>query len=217
MRLRIARLTGKEAAETIPHPIDPSRRLAMTPFKLAVAAAVAAFLAFSHAGIAQEKGAKGGLAKQDRQAMTKMAQMDMAEIEAGKLAAQNGASPEVKKYGEHMVQEHTKMLEEGKKLAQAKGITPPATPDKKHQQAAKKLQQQSGEAFDREYISQMVKDHEEALKLAEKTAKDAKDPELKAHAQKGAPHIKEHLEQARKLHASLGSSAGASGAKRERK
>ena len=34
----------------------------------------------------------------------------------------------------------------------------------------------------------MVQDHEEALKLAEKTAKGAKDPELKAHAEKGAPH-----------------------------
>lgn len=157
------------------------------------------------------------LAKQDRQAMMKMAQTDMAEIAAGKMAAEKASSPEVKKYAEHMVEAHTKMLEEGKKLAQMKGVTPPAGPDKKHQASAKKLQQHSGEAFDRQYMEQMVKDHEDALKLVEKTAKDAKDPDLKAQAQKGAPHIKEHLQQARKLHASLGSSAGSSGAKESTK
>lgn len=201
----------------------------MTSFKLIVAGAAAAFLAVPYVqaqtserdkSAAREKSAQmkdragksDQMAKQDRQAMTKMAQTDMAEIEAGKMAMQKASSPEVKKYAEHMVQAHTKMLEEGKKLAQAKGVTPPAGPDKKHQAAAKKLGQQSGEAFDRQYMEQMVKDHEDALKLVEKTAKDAKDPDLKAQAQKGAPHIKEHLAQARKLHASLGSSAGSSGA-----
>jgi putative membrane protein len=188
----------------------------MTAFKFTLAAAAAAFLAWSQAGVAQEKKASQ-VAKQDRQAMMRLAQADMAEVAAGKLAAGKASSPEVKKFGEHMVEEHSKMLEEGKKIAEAKGVKPPAAPDKKHQAALKKLEQQSGEEFDRQFMAQMVKDHEDALKLAEKTAKDAKDPELKAHAQKGAPHIKEHLAQARKLHASLGSSAGSSGAKRDAK
>jgi putative membrane protein len=124
------------------------------------------------------------------------------------VAAQKTSNPEVKKYGEHMVKEHTRMLEEGSKVAQAKGVKPPAGPDKKHQSAVKKLQELSGEEFDRRYMAQMVKDHEDALELAEKTAKDAKDAEVKAHAQKGAPHIKEHLAMARKLHQSLSASAG---------
>lgn len=188
----------------------------MTAFKLTTAALIAIFLAWSQAGVAQQK-KPGQLAKQDSQALMRLAQSDMAEIAAGKMAAQKASSPEVKKFGEHMVEEHTQMLEEGRKIAEAKGVQPPAPPDKKHQAALKKLEQQSGEAFDRQFMTQMVKDHEDALKLAEKTAKDANDPQLKAHAEKGAPHIKEHLQQARKLHASLGSSAGSSGAKRDAK
>ena len=177
-----------------------------------VLAASAAMLAFCLPTLnAQEKSAKSetsakkanGLSKDDLQALRKFAQADMAEIEAGKVAAQKASHPEVKKYGEHMVQEHTKMLDEGKKLAQAKGVKPPAAPEKKHQDALKKLQGAEGEDFDRRYMRQMVRDHQEVLKLAEKTAKDAKDPELKAHAQKGMPHIKEHLESARKIEASL--------------
>lgn len=141
--------------------------------------------------------------KRDMQTMSRMAQADMAEIAAGRLAAQKASSEEVKKYGQHMVDEHSKMLDEGKQLAQSKGVKPPAGPDKKHQSALKKLQGLSGAQFDRQYMDQMVKDHQEVLKLAQKAAKEAKDPEVKAHAEKGAPHIQEHLDQAKKIQTSL--------------
>lgn len=187
----------------------------MKVFRLAVAAAVSSFLvAGSPPAMGQDKAGKqdgkasrqdGKISKQDMNAMQKLAQSDMAEIETGKVAAQKATSPEVKKYAEKMVEDHSKMLEEGKKTAQDKGATPPSGPDKKHQAALKKLQGMSGAEFDRQYINQMVRDHQEALKVAEKAAKDAKDPDLKAHAEKGAPHIKQHLEEARKLQASLGS------------
>jgi putative membrane protein len=183
----------------------------MTYFRWFIAAASAAFLVLTiHPLQAQDK-AKGeksakkaqGISKSDMQAMQKLAQADMAEIEAGKVAMQKASSSEVKKFGEHMVQEHSKMLDEGKKLAQSKGVKPPAATDKKHQEALKKLEALSGEDFDRRYMQQMVKDHEDVLKLAQKTAKDAKDPDLKSHVEKGTPHIKEHLDQARKIQASF--------------
>jgi putative membrane protein len=147
------------------------------------------------------------LSKQEVQALTRLAQADLAEIEAGKLAAQKASSPDVKKYGEHMVEEHSKMLEEGKKVAEAKGVKPPAAPDKKHQDALKKLQSLSGAEFDRQYVRQMVKDHSEVLELAQKTARNAKDPDLKAHVEEGTPHVKDHLKKALELQASLGSAS----------
>jgi putative membrane protein len=190
----------------------------MSSLKSLAAAAAAALLALTiPAAYAQEKAAKersaskkssGQLAKNDLQSFRKMAQADMAEVAAGKVAAEKAQSPEVKKYAQHMVDEHSKMLEEGKQLAQSKGVTPPAQPEKKHQAALQKLQKASGADFDRQYMQQMVKDHQEVLKVAEKTAKDAKDAQLKAHAQKGVPHIKEHLAQARKISESLGAGAG---------
>jgi len=141
--------------------------------------------------------------KHDLQALSRMAQADMAEIATGKLAAQKASSDEVRKFGQHMVDEHTKMLDEGKQVAQSRGVKPPAGPDKKHQSAMKKLQGLSGAEFDRRYMDQMVKDHQEVLKLAQKEAKDGKDPEVKAHAEKGAPHIQQHLDEAKKIQASL--------------
>ena len=47
---------------------------------------------------------------------------------------------------------------------------------------ADKLSKLSGKDFDKEYISDMVDDHEKDVKEFEKASKDAKDPDLKAWA-----------------------------------
>jgi len=173
---------------------------AMTRTRLLLTTFVLLFLvAFVRSVHAQD----AKMAKQDVQALSRLAQADMAEIAAGKLAAQKASNGEVKKFGEHMVQDHTTMLDEGKKLAQSKGVKPPADTDSKHRGALKKLGGLSGAEFDRQYMQQMVKDHEEVLQLAQKTAKGAKDPDVKAHAEKGAPHIQEHLDAAKKILSSL--------------
>ncbi len=52
-------------------------------------------------------------------------------------------------------------------------------------------------------MTQMVKDHEDALKLVQDTAKNAKDAALKADAEKTAPVIQKHLEEAKRIAASL--------------
>ncbi len=184
-----------------------------------LALAVAATPAIAQTGSSQASGSQssgsksssaGKMAKQDMDALAKLAQADMAEIDAGKLASQKASNPDVKKYGQHMVDEHTKMLEEGKKIAQAKGAKPPASADSKHRAALKKLQGLSGDEFDRAYMKQMVSDHQEVLKLAQKTAKDTKDAELKAHVEKGTPHIQEHLDMAKKLASSTSSKSASS-------
>ena len=93
-----------------------------------------------------------------------------------------------------------------KQMAQAKEVTLPAAAKPKHQTAMKKLQDLSGDEFDRAYMTQMVKDHGETLTLVQKTAKQAKDDELKAAAKKAEPAIRQHLDTAQKL-------AGLAGAK----
>lgn len=186
----------------------------MHAFKLIVAAAAAAFLAFSGTAFSQDK-SKGKLSKADQTALTRLAQADRAEIAAGNLALKNASSLEVKQYGEHMVKEHTRMLEAGSQIAKAKGVKPPAGTDKKHQAALKNLQKLKGAEFDKAFVAQMVKDHQQALSLAQKTADSAKDADLKAHASQGVAHIKEHLQRAQQLQASLGgASAGSSAAKK---
>jgi putative membrane protein len=142
---------------------------------------------------------KGGLAGEDRKFFQEMAQANMAEVETGKLAQQKASSEEVKKFAEHMVQDHGKMLQEQQTMAKAKGVSLPKQPKKEHQSALKKLQNASGEQFDRAYMEQMVKDHEKTLKLLQDASKKAKDPQLKQAAEKATPDVEKHLQMAKQI------------------
>lgn len=67
----------------------------------------------------------------------------------------------------------------------------------------KKLESASGAEFDTRFMTRMAKDHEHALKLVQNTAKNAKHPGLKADAEKSVPVIQKHLEEAKRIAASL--------------
>ncbi len=170
----------------------------------AAAVATAALVAYMQSPVAQEaKKEKATLQKQDAKMMREIAQADLAEVQAGKLGASKASSAEVKKFAQHMVDDHGKHLSEARSMAKTKGVQLPSAPAKKHQQAMKKLESASGAEFDKVFMQQMVKDHEEALKLVQNTAKNAKDPQLKADAEKTAPVIEKHLEEAKRIAASL--------------
>ena len=180
--------------------------------KLTVALFSVFTLAFASPAFAQEakkdapakkEAKKGGLAGQDLKFMREMAQGDLAEVQAGKLGASKASSPEVKKFAQQMVDDHGKKIAQARELARKKNMQLPSQPAKKHQDAMKKLEQAKGPEFDKAYMQQMVKDHEEALKLAKTAAKDAKDKDLKAAAEKSLPVIQKHLEMAKSLSASL--------------
>ena len=150
---------------------------------------------------------------QDQQMLKKLAQGDMAEVAGGKMAQDKASSEDVKKFAAKMAEEHGKMLEEKKEMAQSKGVTLPSSPSQKQQAEAKKLQGVAQNDFDRQYMQHMVKDHSEDLKEVRKAARSAKDPDLKAAAQKAEPMIAEHLKMAKQIASSLGSSAGSSKSK----
>jgi putative membrane protein len=176
----------------------------------AAAVAVAAVIALAGSPVAQEakkeqaaKKDRAGLQGQDAKYVREIAQANIAEVRAGKLGASKAASDEVKKFAQHMVDDHSKQLAEVRNMAKAKGMQLPSTPAKKHQDAMKKLESASGAEFDKAFMTQMVKDHEEALKLVQDTSKNAKDKELKAAAEKATPVIQKHLEMAKSVAASL--------------
>jgi putative membrane protein len=157
--------------------------------------------------------------KKDAQYLRQMGEADLAEVQSGKLAQQKASSAEVKKFAEHMVEEHGKGMKEGESLAKAKGRQAPSSPDRKHQAAMKKLESQSGAQFDRAYMRQMVKDHQDVLKTLQKAAKDAKDPDIKAAAEKKAREVAQHLDMAKSTLASVdgGGKSGAGGSARGKK
>jgi putative membrane protein len=174
-----------------------------------------AFVSLAGAADKAAGDAGGKLARADASAMKKLAGANLAEIEAGKLAASRAQNAEVKKFGQHMVDEHSKMLDDLKKLADAKGVKLPDSPAATEKGELKKLEALSPERFDQAYMDHMVKDHQKDVKETDKIISKAKDADFKQAVQDANAKIKEHLQMAEQVDQSVKGSAsrGASKAK----
>jgi putative membrane protein len=62
-----------------------------------------------------------------------------------------------------------------------------------------KLSKLSGVEFDKEYMADMVKDHEDDVKAFETQANEGNTAEVKSFAGKTLPTLKSHLEMAREV------------------
>lgn len=133
--------------------------------------------------------------------VNKAAMSDMYEIEAGKMAADKGQSPQTRQFGQMMVNDHTKSSQDMKAaLDRAPAASPaPARLDAPHQAMLDRLESAEGEAFDREYMTQQMNAHRTALALHEGYANTGDAPALKAFAQKVLPVIRQHHDRLNEL------------------
>ncbi len=137
----------------------------------------------------------------DRRILINMAQANMAEIEAGRIAQSKSQNEQVKNFAQQMIDDHTKALEDVRQLAQAKGVTLPTELDRMHKAKANRLQAYSGEGFDRAYLAQAgVADHKKNHDMLQKVQSRARDPELKALAARTLPVVSQHLSTVEQLH-----------------
>jgi putative membrane protein len=123
----------------------------------------------------------------------------LAEVALSKIAKDKATDPKVKEFANQMIKDHSKANDELKALAASKNITLPAAPNEEKQKAAADLGGKSGSDFDKAYIAQMKKDHDNTVKLFEDAQKEVKDVELKAFIDKTLPVIKAHAEHVKSL------------------
>jgi putative membrane protein len=155
------------------------------------------------------------LGKSDQKMMKDLAQANMAEIEAAKVAQQKSSNEEVKNFAQKMIDDHTKASDQLQQLAQAKNVTLPTDLDSKHKSEIKKLSALSGDKFDKRYMSQGgVSDHRQTHALLGRIEKSAKDSDLKTLASSLMPTVDEHWQMAKQIRSGKASTAtGSSGTK----
>src|SRR3984885_5662973 len=130
----------------------------------------------------------------DKMFLRKAAEGGMAEVKLGKLAAEKGGSDEVKSFGQKMVDDHTMLNNEMAPIADSMGVRVPKTINKEDQAEFDKLSGLSGNDFDTEYLTMMVKAHRKDLREFRMEAAGTPDPTLRAAVEKGEKVIHEHLE-----------------------
>jgi putative membrane protein len=174
-----------------------------TPRRLAPAFALLLALHAPHAAaVGGPEGATvapdSKVALSDARWMEKVARIGIAEVEMGKLAAQQAKQNEVRMFAQTMVERHGAANEELRALAASKGVLLPVRPDGAHARFLKKLAALSADKFDKEYLTRAgAKDQTEAATLLQD--EKLKDPELQAYAAKTLPMVKRHFEMAREI------------------
>jgi putative membrane protein len=135
----------------------------------------------------------------DRTFALEAAKGGLAEVELGKVAVEKASSPDVKQFGQRMIDDHGKASEELKTWASGKNLSLPTELDAKSQATKDRLSKLSGPAFDRAYISDMVRDHNKDVADFQRAEKTCKDADLKAWVQKTLPTLQEHQKMARDI------------------
>jgi putative membrane protein len=129
----------------------------------------------------------------------KAAEGGMAEVKFGQLAEEKGASPAVRNFGRRMVQDHSKANNELKNVTSKGSIPLPNQLDKSDQATYERLSKLSGDAFDRAYARDMVRDHSKDVSEFQKEAKDGQNEAIKNFAAQTLPTLQSHLDQARQM------------------
>jgi len=126
----------------------------------------------------------------------KAAKSDAFEIAAAKLAQEKAGSADIKSFAAMMIKDHTASTAKIKQAAAE--ATPKITPDPTltADQTGKldALRKLSGADFDKEYASQQVDAHKEALALMQLYADKGEVLPLKTAAAAIAPTVQTHLE-----------------------
>ena len=130
---------------------------------------------------------------------TEAAQGGLMEVELGSIAQRNGASKSVKDFGKMMVDDHTQLNQELQALAVKKNVPLPSGITNSQQDDTTKLSKEKGSEFDKDYISMMVKDHEDDIDAFKKAADKIDDQDYKDLINKAIPTLQKHLDAAKSI------------------
>jgi putative membrane protein len=124
------------------------------------------------------------------------------EVELGRHASRNAASPAVREFGEMMVSDHGKANRELEALAKSEGIALPAAMEEEQRKLVEKLSKLDGSEFDEAYVEAMVEKHEATAEAFRDQAEEEKSA-LDRWAAKTLPTIETHLTHAKTLEKEL--------------
>jgi putative membrane protein len=143
----------------------------------------------------------------DQHFMKEAADGGMAEVELGQMASDKATNPDVKEFAQRMVKDHSQANDQLKQIAMQKGVTLPTSPSAKNEATKNKLSKMSGDAFDKAYMADMLKDHKTDIAAFQKESSSGKDPDVKQFASQTLPTLQDHLKQAQMVAPKLNGSS----------
>lgn len=134
----------------------------------------------------------------DRKFVDKVAESGREEVAISRVAVERSTNPDVKRFAQMMIDDHSRANEELLTLAAARGITL-----KDKDAHADKWAKKDAKDFDRDYIKKMVEDHKDTIDLFTKESKSGADTELVEFSRKTLSKLEHHLQEADELRRTL--------------
>jgi putative membrane protein len=130
----------------------------------------------------------------DKTFLADASQGSLAEINYAKLALQKSQDPNVRKFAEKMIKDHTMLIDSMKPLDRKYGVKLPSGPPLMDHAKYEELKMKSGTDFDRAYVEAMVKDHNDDLKKFIDEDQKTSNADIKMAVEKGEKVVREHTE-----------------------
>lgn len=142
-------------------------------------------------------------ANKEQDFLTKAVSSNQFEIALGTQALKQSENESIKQYGQMLINDHTKVLEELQEAAATKKLVLPNGMEENQASILKSLSILSGADFDNAFKDVAIKTHESAIALFEHAANNLNDQELRSWAAEKVPSLRSHLEQAKSLEVRL--------------
>jgi putative membrane protein len=138
--------------------------------------------------------------------ITAVTQIDDFERQSGRIAENSGLSDRVRTFGAAMVGEHTKAAQDLTAAIEQAGLSVPPDPDPTVDQVQMMtaLKYNVGKPlFDRIYMNQQVRVHQQALDMIQAYAQNGDNPKLRTAAANLVPTAQQRLATAQEVNTSL--------------
>ncbi|RJR38362.1 MAG: DUF4142 domain-containing protein [Desulfobacteraceae bacterium] len=130
--------------------------------------------------------------------------LGVASVKLGQIALQRSSTEEVKQFAQTVIDDYVVAGQQIRNIAEKKEIILHTEPDEEDESTADRLSRMKGSAFDRQYISIVLRDHQKGVDRFKVQAIQGRDSELKAFAERNLPVLQQHLDHAKALHGKLG-------------
>jgi putative membrane protein len=134
----------------------------------------------------------------DRAWVVAIHQDGLAAVRYGRLAERKGATTAVRRAGTTLVADHVAFEPRVTRTAHALGIDLPRAERAGQLALVRRLADETGSRFDRDFVAAMAEQHENAIARTQHQVRDGSSPELTDLARTALPALREHLDMLRR-------------------
>ncbi|MEJ2614252.1 MAG: DUF4142 domain-containing protein [Ignavibacteriaceae bacterium] len=136
---------------------------------------------------------------QDSSFLYEAAQGGMMMVQLGEIAEKEAHNKSIRDFAKMMINDHSKINDELKDLAQQNQIKLPDSLSKNKQDKINDLEKLSGRRFEKQYVDLMAEDHKNDVAKFKDESQNAASPEVRQWASKTLPTLQKHLEKIKEI------------------